>query len=167
MRLCGADHPASRHPIAAGSRSHRAPPHRADSSERKTAISAVPAVGSCVLRVGGATSKVKSRREKSPPAISFFARGEIIGTPGFTAFFPRFFRLSRQWAAIAPPSWAGLDAYVRESHHPAHHSRRRSEGESMVIDSATASFESRCPRCGGDLPRKKIRSRSFPSCRDA
>jgi len=117
-------------------------------------------------RLYGATSKVKSRREKSPPAISVFARGEIIGPPGFTAFFPRLFRLSRQWAPSAPPSWAGLNPYVRESHYRVHHSRRRWEGESTVIDSATASFESRCPECGGDLPRKRIRSRSFPSCRD-
>jgi len=35
MRLCRADHPAWRHPIAAGSRSHSVPPHRAYRSKRR------------------------------------------------------------------------------------------------------------------------------------
>jgi len=50
MRLCGADHPASRHSIAAGSRSHSVPPHGAFRSERRTAISAVAADGSCIMQ---------------------------------------------------------------------------------------------------------------------
>ena len=50
MRLCGVDHPASRHPIAAGSRSHSAPPHRTSHWQRRIAISAVAVGGSSVMR---------------------------------------------------------------------------------------------------------------------
>jgi hypothetical protein len=50
MRLCRADLPASAHLFAAGSRSHSVSPHRAYSSERRTAISAVAAGGSCIMR---------------------------------------------------------------------------------------------------------------------
>jgi hypothetical protein len=53
MRLCGADRPASRHPIAAGSRSHSVLPHRAYRSERRTAIFAVAAGGSSIMRASG------------------------------------------------------------------------------------------------------------------
>jgi len=50
MRLCKADLPAVNNPIAAGSRSHSVPPHRAYSSERRTARSAVAAGDSCIVR---------------------------------------------------------------------------------------------------------------------
>ena len=56
MRPCGVDHPASRHPIAAGSRSHSVPPHRAYHSTSRTAISAVAAAGSCIMRVKNPSS---------------------------------------------------------------------------------------------------------------
>jgi hypothetical protein len=50
MRLCNADLPAANHPIAAGNRAHSVLPHRAYSSARRTAMSAVAAGDSCIAR---------------------------------------------------------------------------------------------------------------------
>jgi len=63
MRLCRADHPCLTPPIrgwpvpgpSRGSRSPSVPPRRVYSSERRTAISAVVAGGSCMMRGGKIT----------------------------------------------------------------------------------------------------------------
>jgi len=53
MRLCRADLPAANHPVAARSRSHRAPADRAEGPERRRAISAVVTRRSCKIRGRG------------------------------------------------------------------------------------------------------------------
>ena len=110
MRLCGADHPASRHPIAAAlsaelrvplvpslsrgacrgrSRSLRVPPHRAYSSKRRTAIFAVVAGGSRIMRVnpdGGNGKGLRGRIVTPCPAHGETRRGKgrrrETGSPG-------------------------------------------------------------------------------------
>jgi len=64
MRLCRADLPATAPLIAAGSRSHSVAPHRAYSSEGMTAIAAVAAGGSCIMRA----SKRQEGRWKGSPS---------------------------------------------------------------------------------------------------
>jgi hypothetical protein len=87
MRLCGADDPASRHPIAAGSRSHRVSPHRAYSSERRTARSAVAAGGLCMMRASPCSCRSGSPRSRGrhrsvpPPSHSLHLRAPDRG-PG-------------------------------------------------------------------------------------
>ena len=54
--------------IAAGSRSHGVPPHRAYSSERRTAISAVAACGSCIMRASHGGREPKKLKMGSSPS---------------------------------------------------------------------------------------------------
>jgi len=70
MRLCGADRPASRHPIAAGSRSRNVPPHRAYSSERGTATSVVAAGDSCIMRARPGAGYPPAAEWGHPPRLS-------------------------------------------------------------------------------------------------
>jgi len=63
LRLYKPDLPAANDPIAAGSRSPSVAPHRARRSERRTAISAVAAGGSCTMRV----KEDPPRRRRWPP----------------------------------------------------------------------------------------------------